>query len=164
MGRASSRLARHNPFGHLYLHTIMMVFASVATTSFVIILLFSLPSCLHLRATPFLAEGVGACVSSPYSPDTIPNTDSRSGYCTSTRGFTLCVHHRFAIVERPVRLPGHRPVLPPQPTAPTHGRSREPMDARRRGYGMSRLCSWPFSVCAVEEDMVTPATLWLSWR
>jgi hypothetical protein len=89
MGRASGRLARHNPFGHLYLHTIMMVFASVATTSFVIILLFSLPSCLHLSATPFLAEGVGACASSPYSPDTIPNTDSRSGYCTSTRTFHI---------------------------------------------------------------------------
>jgi hypothetical protein len=63
-----------------------------------------------------------------------------------------------------IRLPGHRPVLPPQPTAPTHGRSREPTDARRRGYGTSRLCSWPFSMCAVEEDMVAPATLWLSWR
>jgi hypothetical protein len=64
---------------HLYLHTIMMVLASVATTSFVILLLFSLPSCLHLRATPFSADGVGACVSSPYSSDTGPNTNSRSG-------------------------------------------------------------------------------------
>jgi hypothetical protein len=34
MGRASDRLARHDPFGHLYLRTIMMVLASVATTSF----------------------------------------------------------------------------------------------------------------------------------
>jgi hypothetical protein len=39
-----------------------MVLASVATTSFDILLLFSLPSCLHLRATPFSAEGVGACL------------------------------------------------------------------------------------------------------
>ena len=89
MGRASGRLARHDPFGHLYLRTIMMVLASVATTSFAILLLFSLPSCLHLRATPFSAEGVGACASSPYSSDTSPDTDSRSGYCTSTRTFHI---------------------------------------------------------------------------
>ena len=87
MGRASGRLARHDPFGHLYLRTIMMVLASVATTSFAILLLFSLPSCLHLRATPFSAEGVGAGASSPYSSDTSPDTDPRSGYCTSTRTF-----------------------------------------------------------------------------
>jgi hypothetical protein len=89
MGRASNRLARHDPFGHLYLHTIMMVLNSVATTSFDILLLFSLPSCLHLRATPFSAEGVGACTSSPYSSNTSPDTDSRSGYCTSKRTFHI---------------------------------------------------------------------------
>ncbi|PWZ29638.1 hypothetical protein Zm00014a_024105 [Zea mays] len=41
MGCASVRLARHGLFGHLYLRTIIMVLASVATTSFAIIL-FSL--------------------------------------------------------------------------------------------------------------------------
>jgi hypothetical protein len=46
-------------------------------------------SCLHLRATPFSAEGVGACASSPYSSDTSPDTDSRSGYYTSTRTFHI---------------------------------------------------------------------------
>jgi hypothetical protein len=89
MGRASGRLARHNPVGHLYLHTIMMVLASVVTTSFAILLNFSLPSCLHLCATPFSAEGVGACASYPYSSDTSLDTDSRSGYCTSTRTFHI---------------------------------------------------------------------------
>jgi hypothetical protein len=89
MGRASGRLARHDPFGYLYLHTIMMVLASVVTTSFTILLLFSLPSCLHLRATPFSAEGVGVGVSSLYSSDTSLDTDSRSGYCTSTRTFHI---------------------------------------------------------------------------
>jgi hypothetical protein len=89
MGRASGRLARHDPFDHLYLRTIMMVLASVATTSFAILLLFSLPSCLHLRATPVSAEGMGACASSPYSSDTNLDTDSRSGYCTSTRTFHI---------------------------------------------------------------------------
>jgi hypothetical protein len=89
MGRASGRLARHGPFGYLYLHTIMMALASFATTSFTIVLLFSLPSCLHLRATPFSAEGVGACAPPPYSSDTSHDTDSRSGYCTSTRTFHI---------------------------------------------------------------------------
>jgi hypothetical protein len=70
----------------------------------------------------------------------------------------------FAVVGRHVRLPGLRPFLPPQPAAPAHGRSCEPTDARRRGYGASRSCSWPFSMRAVEEDMVAPATLRLSWR
>jgi hypothetical protein len=89
MGRASNRLARYDSFGHLYLRTIMMVLASVATTSFVILLIFSLPSCLYLRATPFSAEGAGACTFSPYSSDTSPDTDSRSGYYTSTRTFHI---------------------------------------------------------------------------
>jgi hypothetical protein len=87
MGRASGWLARHGSFGHLYIRTIMMVLASVVTTSFGILLLFSLLSCLHLRATPFSAEGVGAGASSPYYSDTNPDSDSRSGYCPSTRTF-----------------------------------------------------------------------------
>jgi hypothetical protein len=70
----------------------------------------------------------------------------------------------FAVVGRHVRLPGLRPFLPPQPAAPAHGRSCELTDARRRGYSASRSCSWPFSMRAVEEDMVAPATLRLSWR
>jgi hypothetical protein len=89
MGRASGRLGRYSPFGHLYLRTIMMVPASVATTSFAILLLFSLPSCLHLRATPFSLEGIGAYASSPYLSDTRPDTDSRSGCCMSTRTFHI---------------------------------------------------------------------------
>jgi hypothetical protein len=141
MGRASDRLARHDPSSHLYIRTIMMVLASVATTSFAILLLFSLPSCLHLRTTPFSAEGVGACASSPYSSDTSPDTDSRSGYCTSTRTFHIMRTPSFSPPGHPILLPGLRPVLPPQPATPAHGRSREPTDARRRGYWASRSCS-----------------------
>jgi hypothetical protein len=89
MGRASGRLARHGTFGHLYLRTITMVLASVATNSFTILLLFSLPSCIHFRAILFSAEGVGACASSPYSSDTSLGTDSRNGYCTSMRTFHI---------------------------------------------------------------------------
>ena len=65
----------------------MMVIASIAATSFSILLFFSLPSCLRLCCTPFSAEGIGASASSPYSSDTSPDTDPRSGYCTSTRTF-----------------------------------------------------------------------------
>jgi hypothetical protein len=43
------------------------------------------------------------------------------------------------------------------PAAPAHGRSHEPTDAHRRGYGASWSCSWPFSVRTVEEDMVASA-------
>ena len=39
--------------------------------------------------TPFSTEGVGAGASSPYSFDTSPDTDSRSGYCMSTRTFHI---------------------------------------------------------------------------
>jgi hypothetical protein len=70
----------------------------------------------------------------------------------------------FAVVGRQVRLPGLRPVLPPQPSAPAYGRKHESTDARRRRYDASRTCFWPFSVRTVEEDMVAPATLRLSWR
>jgi hypothetical protein len=89
MGRTSGWLARYGPFSHLYLHMITMVLLSVATTSFAILLLFSLPSCLHLCATPFSTNGAGAGASSPYSSDISPDTESCSGYCTSTRTFHI---------------------------------------------------------------------------
>jgi hypothetical protein len=141
-----------------------MVLASVATTSFAILLLFSLPSCLHLRVTPFLAEGVGACAYSPYSSDTSLDTDSAVAIAHPRGRFTSCAHHRFVIVGRLFRLPGLRHILPPQPAAHAHGRSRKSTDGRRHGNEASQSCSWPFSVRAVEEDMVASAMLRLSWR
>jgi hypothetical protein len=78
MGRASGRPATHGLFGHIYIRMIMMVPALVATTSFAILLLFSLPSCLHLRTHPILSKGHGS---------RRLLTDPRSGYCTSTRTF-----------------------------------------------------------------------------
>jgi hypothetical protein len=66
---------------------IMIILVSVTATSFVILLLFSLPICFRLRATLFSAEGVGVGVSSLYSSNTNPDTDPRSDYCTSTRTF-----------------------------------------------------------------------------
>jgi hypothetical protein len=87
MGHASGRPARHDSFGYLYPRTIMMVLASVAATLFAILFLFSLLSCLRLRATPFSAEGVRAGTSSLYSSNTSPDIGPRNDYCTSTRTF-----------------------------------------------------------------------------
>jgi hypothetical protein len=72
-----------------------MVLASVAATSFAILLFFSLLSCLRFRATPFLAEGVGAGATSPYSSDTSLDTDPRVAIARSRGRFTSCAHHRF---------------------------------------------------------------------
>ncbi|AQK92899.1 hypothetical protein ZEAMMB73_Zm00001d009875 [Zea mays] len=107
----------------------MMVLASVAVTSFAILLLFSLPSCLGLRATPYSTEGVGAGASSPYSSDTSPDTDPRSGYCTSTRTFhsihapsfspssdVLFVFLAFALFFLPNLLPPPMVAAARQPT------------------------------------------------
>jgi hypothetical protein len=66
---------------------IMMVLTSVIVTSLAILLLFSIPSCLYLRATPLSEEGVEVGASSSYSSDTSPDTDPHSGYCTSMRTF-----------------------------------------------------------------------------
>jgi hypothetical protein len=130
---------RHGPFGHLYLRTIMMVLTSVVTTLFVfvILLLFSLPSCLHLRATPFSAEGIGACTSSPYSSHTSPDTNSRSGYCTSTRTFhikrapsfspssdVLFIFPAFALFFLPNLLPPPTVAAVSRPTLIDTGTSR----------------------------------------
>jgi hypothetical protein len=102
-----------------------MILASVATTSFTILLLFSLPSCLHLRATPFSAKGVGACAFSPYSSDTSTDTDSRNGYCTSTRTFHIMHAPSFSpSSDVPFVFPAfalffHSNLLPPPTVAAT---------------------------------------------
>jgi hypothetical protein len=122
MGCASGRSGRNNPFDHLYLRTIMMVLALVSATSFSILLLFSLPSCLHLHVTPFSAKGVEAGASSPYSSDTNPDTDPRSGYCTSTRTFHSMRAPSFSsLSDVPFVFPAFTlfflPNLLPSPTA-----------------------------------------------
>jgi hypothetical protein len=95
MDRASGRLARHGTFDHLYLRTIMMVLVLVATNSFVILLLLSLPSCLHLRATPFSVEGVGACASSRIRSTPAPTPTSVVAIVRPQGRFTSYAHHRF---------------------------------------------------------------------
>jgi hypothetical protein len=56
---------------------------------------FLSPSCLHLRTTPFSAEGVGAGDSSPYSSDTSPDTTRAVAIARPRGRFTSCTHHRF---------------------------------------------------------------------
>jgi hypothetical protein len=115
-----------------------MALVSVVTTLFVI-LLFSLPSCLHLRATPFSAEGVGACASFPYSFDTNPDTDSRSGYCTSTRTFHIMRASSFSpSSDVPFVFPVFAMFFLPNLLPSAHGCSRELTDA-----GMGRVCHAP---------------------
>jgi hypothetical protein len=148
MGRTSGRLARHDSFGHLYLRTIMMVLALVAPTSFVILLIFSLPSCLHLRATPFSAEGVGACTSSSYSSDTSFDIDSRSGYCKSTRTFHIMRAPSFSpSSDVPFIFPAFvlffLPNLLPPPTVAAASRQMlVDTGTKRVGHapGLSRAC------------------------
>jgi hypothetical protein len=152
MGRASRRPARHRSFGHLYLRTIIMVLASIAPTSFAMVLLFSLPSCLRLCATPFSAKGVGAGASSPYLPDTSLNTNPHSGYCTSTRTFhsmhapsfssssdVLFVFPAFALFFLPNLLPLPTVVATSQPTLVDEGMGRVGLAPRhaycRGGHG-----------------------------
>jgi hypothetical protein len=107
-----SRPDRHDPFGHLYLHTIMMVLGSVVATSFVILLLFSL-HVSHFR------QRAWEQTPPPRIRPTLAPTPPRTMAIVHPRGcFTTCTHHRFAVVGRLVRLFGLRHVLPPQPTTP----------------------------------------------
>jgi hypothetical protein len=144
MGRASGRSIRHDIFGHLYLCTIIMVLASVIATSFTILFLLSFPSCLCLPATPFSVESVGVGASSLSHSMHVPSFSPSSD--------VPFVFPAFAMFFFPNLLP------------PAHGRRHEPANALRRGYGVSRSCSWPFFVHAAEEDTMAPATLRLSWR
>jgi hypothetical protein len=163
MGHAPDQPARHDPFGHIYLCTIMMVLVSVAATSFVILLLFSLPSCLRLRAT-HSRQRAWEQAPPPRIRPTLAPTPTRAVAIARPRGcFTTCTHHHFRR-RRTSRLSfGLCPVLPTQPVAPAHGRSREPTDARLCGYGQVDLAPG-FSSC------VSPRrTRWclprrLSWR
>jgi hypothetical protein len=108
---------------------------------------------------PILGRGRRSRHILPYSSDTSPDTDSRSGYCMSTRTFHIMRALSFLpLSDVPFVFPAFVlffiPNLLPPPTVAA--------DARRCEYEANRSCSWPFSVRAVEEDMVVPAMLRLS--
>jgi hypothetical protein len=118
MGHAPGRVARHDTFGHLYLRTIMMVLASVAATSFAILHLFSLPSCLRLPP-PHSRQRAWEQSPPPRIRSTPATTSTRSVDMARPRGrFTACAHHRrtshsssrpftFALFFLPNLLPLH---------------------------------------------------------
>jgi hypothetical protein len=95
MGRAPEQPAIHDPFGHLYLRMIMMVLTSIAAISFVILLLYSLPSCLRLRTT-HSRKRVWEQGPPPRIRPTPAPTPTRTVAIARPRGcFTACMHHRF---------------------------------------------------------------------
>jgi hypothetical protein len=87
------------------------------------------------------------------------STPTRAVAIVCPRGhFTSCVHHHFR--RHRTSCSSSRPLsCSSSPTCCPHSRSQpRATDARRRGYGASRSCSWTFSVRAVEEDMVARGT------
>jgi hypothetical protein len=113
---------------------------------------------------PFSTEDMGAGAFSPYSFDTILDTDPHSSYYTSTRMF----HSMHAPSFSPSSdVPFIFPAFPmffllnllPLPMVAAASRPTL-IDA---GTGESVLLL-AFFVCAAEEDTMTSATLRLSWR
>jgi hypothetical protein len=147
MGRTPDQTARHCPYDHLYLHTIILVLASVVATSFVILLLFSLLSCLRLHATHSW-QRVWEQAPSPRIRLTLARTSTRAVAIACPRGcFTACTHNRFR--RRGTSRSSSRPS--PCSSSPNmlplpHGHSREPTDARRHGYERAGLAPG-FSSC-----------------
>jgi hypothetical protein len=99
----------------------MMIFGSVATTSFVILLLFSLSSCFHLRITSFSAEGVGACTSSRIRSTPAPIRTTRTFHIMRTPSFSPSsdvpfVFSAFALFFLPNLLPSPTVAAVSRPT------------------------------------------------
>ena len=164
MGRAQDQSPRHDSFSHLYLRTIMMFIASVASTLFVILLLFSHPSCLRLRVTHSQQRAWEQT-----SPPRIRLTPAPTSTCAVAialpRGcFTACTHHRFR--HRRMTRSSSRPLPCSSSTTCCPCPRSHPRADRRSSTWVraSRPCSWLFFVHVVEEDMMVPATLRLSWR
>jgi hypothetical protein len=118
MDRASGRPSRQNSFGHLYLRTIMMVLASFAATSFAIMPCFLSPLMSPPPRHPILGRGRDSRRLLPV----FVRHQSRHRPAWLLHVHEDVSHHVhtivFAVVGRPIRLPGLRHVLPPQPTAP----------------------------------------------
>jgi hypothetical protein len=104
-----------------------MVIASVVATSFVILLFFSLSPHASASTPPILGRGCGSRRLLPVFVLRQPRHRPTQWLLHVHEGVSQ--HARtivFAVVGRPVRLPGLRPFLPPQPVAPAHGYNREP--------------------------------------
>jgi hypothetical protein len=113
---------------------------------------------------PFSVEGVGASASSPYSSDTSPDTDPRSGYCTSTRMF-YSIHAPLFSPLSDVLFVFCPSLCSSSPTRCPRPRSQPRTDrCSSTRVRPSRSYSWLFFARGAEEDTVATATLRLSWR
>ena len=161
MGHASDGPARHDPFGHLYLSTIMMVLALVVATSFAIMLLLSplmsLPLC-H----PILGRGRGSRRLLPVFEQQQPRHRPAVAIARPRGRFIACAHHRFHR-RRTSRSSSRPSPCSSSPTCCPRSQSRADRRSLMRVWA-NQTCSWPFSVRAAEEDTVAPATIRLSWR
>jgi hypothetical protein len=105
MGRALDQPARHGSFGHLYICTIIMVLVSVVTTSFVILLLFSLLSCLHFHATHSWQRTWEQAPPPRIRPTLAPTLTCVMAIAHLRGCFTACTHHRFLSSDVPFVFP-----------------------------------------------------------
>jgi hypothetical protein len=95
-----------------------MVLASVAATSFVILLLFSLPHA-SASAPPHSRQRAWEQEPPPnIRPTPVPISTGAVANARPRGRFTTCAHHRFIVVGGPVRLPDLRLVLPPNLLSP----------------------------------------------
>jgi hypothetical protein len=143
---------------------IMMVLASVVATSFIILLLFSLPSCLPLHATHSQQRAWEQAPPLRILPTPAP-TQTRAVAIARPRGcFTSCTHHRFRLC-RTSRSSSWPSLFSSSPTCCTYPRSQSRADRRlSTRVWASQSCSWLFFVRVAKEDMMAPTTLRLSWR
>jgi hypothetical protein len=142
----------------------MMVLASVVVTSFVILLLFSLPSCLRLHPT-HSRQRAWKQAPPPRIRPTPASTPTHTVAIARPRGcFTACTHHRFRRRRTSRSSSGPSP-FSSSPTCCPCPRSQPRADRRSSTrVRASRSCSWLFFVRAAEEDTMTPTTLRLSWQ
>jgi hypothetical protein len=164
MGRAADQPPRHDSFSHLYLRMIIMVIASVDATLFAILLLFSLPSCLRLRATHSRQRAWEQASSPHIRPTPAPIPTCVVAIALPRGCFTACTHYRFRRRRMTHSSSPSSPCSSSTICCP-YRRSHPRADRRSSTWvRASRPCSWLFFVHVAEEDTMVSATFRLSWR
>jgi hypothetical protein len=112
----------------------------------------------------FLAEGMWADASSPYSSDTNPTPTCAVAIARPWRCFTACTHHRFRHRRMSRSSSRHSPCSS-SPTCCPCPRSQPWADRHSpTRVRASRSCFWLFFVRVAVEDTMVPVMLRLSWR
>jgi hypothetical protein len=121
-------------------------------------------SFLSLLIPPLLGRGRGSRRLLSFRPTPAPTPTCIVAIARPRGRFTTCAHHRFRCC-RTSRLSSRPLPYSSSPTYCPHPWSQSRADRRSLTWvRASRSFSWPFSARAIEEDMVAPATLRLSWR